>query len=179
MWSPATLAARSRAGVSTTLTSFTLAREVVALHVGAADITCSHADVATAVVTRGALEGAAVAVAALHMRGTMTSLRAARTMHSRERARVERTLSLIAGRVPPAPLDVGRPATLTAWSRAGVSATLASSALAGEEIALHVRAAYIACSNAHVATAAVSRSALEGLASSVVALHWRGTLASL
>merc|ERR1711963_799981 len=46
MWRPAALAAWSRACVSTALATFPLAREVVAVHVYAANIACGHAHVA-------------------------------------------------------------------------------------------------------------------------------------
>merc|ERR1712038_2012927 len=78
---------------------------------------------------------------------------------------------VIAHRIPPAPIHVWRPATLTAWSRASVSTALATLPLARKEVAIHVCAAHVASGHAHVATTAVPCSALEGVAVAVVALH--------
>merc|ERR1719433_981988 len=101
----------------------------------------------------------------------MTSLRAALPLHSRGGAPVKCTRGVIAHRIPPAPLHVWRPATLTAWSRAGVSTALAILPLARKEITIHVCAANVACGHAHVAAATIPCSALKSFAMAVVALH--------
>merc|ERR1712242_102827 len=88
-----------------------------------------------------------------------------------ERAVFECALGVVASRIPLTPLDVWRSAALTSRSRAGVPTALAASPLAGEVVALHVCAANVACSHAHVATTAAPCSALESFATAVVALQ--------
>merc|ERR1719464_2539963 len=68
---PAALAAWSRACVSTALATFPLAREVVAVHVCAADVACGHAHVAATTVPCSALESFATSVVTLHWRGAL------------------------------------------------------------------------------------------------------------
>merc|ERR1712156_175591 len=88
MWRPAALAAWSRACVSTALATFPLAREVVAVHVCAANIACGHAHVAATTVPCSALESFATAVVALHAGRSMP-------LNSRERAFIECTLGVL------------------------------------------------------------------------------------
>merc|ERR1719422_2334063 len=137
MWRPAALAAWSRACVSTALATFPLAREVVAVHVYAANIACGHAHVAATTVPCSALESFAAAVVTLHVGRTMP-------LHSREGAFVECTLGVLADWIPATPVDMWRPAALAAWSRTCVSTALTASPLAREVVAVHVYAANIA-----------------------------------
>merc|ERR1711878_52655 len=154
MWRPAALATWSRARVSTALATFPLAREVVAVHVCAANIACGHAHVAATTVPCSALESFATAVVTLHVGRTMP-------LHSRERAFIECTLGVLADWIPATPVDMWRPAALAAWSCACVSTALATFPLAREVVAVHVYAANIACGHAHVAATTVPCSALE------------------
>jgi len=171
---PAALAAWSCAGVSTALASLPLAREAVALHVGAANIACGHTHVATTAVASSALESFAAAVVALHSGGTLASLHVELAAESQERAPLECTFSVIAGRVPQTCVDVRRSATLAAWSSARVPTALATSTLAGEVIAFHVCATDVACGHTDVTATSVPCSALESFAMAVVALHRGG-----
>merc|ERR1719210_2469080 len=104
----------AKAKLSTALATLPLAREVVAVHICAADVACGHAHVAATTVPCSALESFATAVVTLHMGRTMP-------LHSRERAFIECTLGVVADWVPATPVDVWRPAALAAWSCARVS----------------------------------------------------------
>merc|ERR1719220_197733 len=111
-----------------------------------------------------ALKSFATAVVALHVGSAMP-------LHSRERALLECALGVIADWIPATPLYVRRPAALTAWSRAGVSTTLATLPLARKEITIHICAAHVASGHARVAATTIPCSALESFAMAVVALH--------